>query len=86
MATTYTHIFDLAKEAEPPADGILSRTLFQDERVKVVLFGFSAAQELSAIWPLGKFWVFGRCDSRAIPTAACLAPWKQRSLRSSWSC
>ena len=24
--TTYTHILDLAKEAEPPADGILSRT------------------------------------------------------------
>jgi hypothetical protein len=27
--TTYTHILDLAKEAEPPADGILSRTIFQ---------------------------------------------------------
>ena len=30
--TTYTHILDLAKEAEPPADGILSRTVFQDVR------------------------------------------------------
>jgi quercetin dioxygenase-like cupin family protein len=47
MATGYTHVLDLAKEAEPPADGILSRTLFQDDRVKVVLFGFSVAQELS---------------------------------------
>ena len=26
MTTSYTHILDLAKEAEPPADGILSRT------------------------------------------------------------
>ena len=31
--TSYTHILDLAKEAEPPADGILSRTIYQDDRV-----------------------------------------------------
>ena len=30
--TTYTHILDLAKEAEPPADGILSRAIFQDDK------------------------------------------------------
>jgi quercetin dioxygenase-like cupin family protein len=30
-----------------PQDGILSRTLFQDEHVKVVLFGYAAGQELS---------------------------------------
>ena len=30
-----------------PADGTLSRTIYQDERLKVVLFGFSAGQELS---------------------------------------
>ena len=40
MTTTYSHILDLAKEAEPPADGILSRTIFQDDQVKVVIFGF----------------------------------------------
>jgi quercetin dioxygenase-like cupin family protein len=45
--TTYTHILDLAKEAEPPADGILSRTIFQDEQIKAVLFGFGKGQELS---------------------------------------
>lgn len=45
--TTYTHILDLAKEAEPPADGILSRTIYQDDRLKVVLFGFGLDQELS---------------------------------------
>ena len=40
MTTTYTHILDLAKAVEPPADGILSRTVFQDDRVKAVVFGF----------------------------------------------
>lgn len=39
--TTYTHILDLAKEAELPADGIFSRTVFQDDRLKVVVFGFA---------------------------------------------
>lgn len=45
--TPYTHILDLAKEAEPPADGILSRTIFQDEKIKAVAFGFGQNQELS---------------------------------------
>lgn len=44
---TYTHILDLAKEAEPPADGILSRTIFQDDKIKAVVFGFAQGQELS---------------------------------------
>jgi quercetin dioxygenase-like cupin family protein len=47
MSTSYTHVLDLAQEASPPADGILSRTLFQDDRIKVVVFGFGAGQELS---------------------------------------
>jgi quercetin dioxygenase-like cupin family protein len=47
MTTTYTHIFDLANEAEPPADGILSRTIFQSDRIKAVVFGFAQGQELS---------------------------------------
>lgn len=45
--TSYTHILDLAKEAEPPADGILSRTIFQDDQLKAVVFGFGQGQELS---------------------------------------
>ena len=45
--TTYTHILDVAKESEPPADGILSRTVFQDDRIKAVVFGFGQGQELS---------------------------------------
>jgi quercetin dioxygenase-like cupin family protein len=47
MTQTYTHILDLAREAEPPADGILSRTVFQDDRLKAVVFGFGQGQELS---------------------------------------
>jgi quercetin dioxygenase-like cupin family protein len=47
MTTNYTHILDLAKEAEPPADGILSRTIYQDDQIKAVVFGFGQGQELS---------------------------------------
>jgi quercetin dioxygenase-like cupin family protein len=47
MATTYTIISDLAKEAQPPANGILSRTLYNDDRIKAVLFGFGQGEELS---------------------------------------
>jgi quercetin dioxygenase-like cupin family protein len=45
--TSYTHILDLAKEAEPPADGILSRPIHQDDKIKAVVFGFGQGQELS---------------------------------------
>ncbi len=45
--SAYTHVADLVKSLEPPADGTLSRTIYQDDSVKAVLFGFSAGQELS---------------------------------------
>ena len=48
MTTAYTHILDLAKEAEPPADGILSRTILQDDQVKAVIFGFGCGGQRSA--------------------------------------
>jgi len=47
MTTTYTHFSDLAKEVQPPDKGILSRTLFSDDRLKVVLFSFAEGEELS---------------------------------------
>ncbi len=47
MTTTYTHFSDLAKEVQPPDKGILSRTLYSDDRLKVVLFGFGQGEELS---------------------------------------
>jgi quercetin dioxygenase-like cupin family protein len=47
MTTTYTHFSDLAKEARPPDQGTLSRTLFSDDRLKAVAFGFAQGEELS---------------------------------------
>ena len=47
MSQTYTRIVDLAKEVEPPDDGILTRTLFNDDDVKAVIFGFGKGEELS---------------------------------------
>ena len=47
MTTTYTHISDLAKEVQPPDKGILSRTLYNDDRIKAVVFGFGQGEELS---------------------------------------
>jgi quercetin dioxygenase-like cupin family protein len=47
MTPSYTHISDLAKEAQPPDKGILSRTLYNDDRLKAVLFGFAQGEELS---------------------------------------
>ena len=47
MSQSYTHVIDLAKEAEPPKDGILTRTLFNNDDVKAVMFGFGQGEELS---------------------------------------
>jgi quercetin dioxygenase-like cupin family protein len=47
MTNPYTSFTDIAAEVEPPADGTLSRTLLNDDSLKVVLFGFATGQELS---------------------------------------
>ena len=47
MANGYTLFLDLAKEVQPPGKGILSRTLFNDDRLKAVAFGFAQGEELS---------------------------------------
>ena len=47
MSSNFTHIADLAKEVEPPDDGILTRTLFNHDHVKAVIFGFGKGEELS---------------------------------------
>jgi quercetin dioxygenase-like cupin family protein len=47
MTTRYTHFSDLAKEVQPPDKGILSRTLYNDDRLKAVAFGFAQGEELS---------------------------------------
>lgn len=45
---TYIYIEDLAAHAQVPESGILSRTIQNDERTKVIVFGFAPGQELSA--------------------------------------
>jgi quercetin dioxygenase-like cupin family protein len=45
--TPYTHFNDLAKEVQSPEKGILSRTLYNDNRLKAVIFGFGQGEELS---------------------------------------
>jgi quercetin dioxygenase-like cupin family protein len=47
MTADYTLICDLAKETQPPPSGILSRTLYNDNRIKAVIFGFGQGEELS---------------------------------------
>jgi quercetin dioxygenase-like cupin family protein len=48
MAENYAFVADLCKEiGEIPKDGILSRTIYSDNQVKAVLFGFDQGQELS---------------------------------------
>ena len=47
MTNIYAHILDVVNEAEPPADSILSRTIFQDDFVKAVVFGFRTRGVLS---------------------------------------
>lgn len=48
MDQNFTFFADLAAEVAVPPDGILSRTIHNDERLRVVLFAFSQGQELSA--------------------------------------
>ena len=47
MNDQYTHIVDVAKEATPPEHGILSHTVFQNDSVKAVVFGFGQGDEMS---------------------------------------
>jgi quercetin dioxygenase-like cupin family protein len=48
MSETYTFYPDLDAEVRIPENGILSRTLHNDDSLKVVIFGFAPGQELSA--------------------------------------
>ncbi|GIW47917.1 MAG: cupin [Deltaproteobacteria bacterium] len=48
MNQSYAYIQDILKEVgEIRENSIVSRTIYNDERVKVVLFSFSKGQELS---------------------------------------
>jgi quercetin dioxygenase-like cupin family protein len=43
----YTFMSDLGALVEAPADSIVSRTIYKDDRIKAVLFAFARGQELS---------------------------------------
>jgi len=48
MGPKYTILSDLGDEIpNVPSDSIISRTIFSDDQVKAVLFGFAPGQELS---------------------------------------
>jgi len=48
MNTNYTYIADLSKELRDiPTGSIISYTLYNDNHLKAVLFGFAPGQELS---------------------------------------
>jgi quercetin dioxygenase-like cupin family protein len=77
MDATYKLFADLVSEIAPPVDGTLSRTIFHDDRLKAVLFGFAAGQELSehtASTPAIMHFLSGEADvtlgEDAVPAAA----------------
>ncbi len=48
MSQAHTYFADLIREmGEVAPDSIVSRTLYSDEALKVILFGFAPGQELS---------------------------------------
>lgn len=48
MSEPYFYVENAAELVkEIPADSIISRTFYEDERMKVILFGFAPGQELS---------------------------------------
>lgn len=47
MNPAYSFLKDLMKEIQAPDKGILSRTIFNSDRLKAVLFSFAAGEELS---------------------------------------
>lgn len=67
MSDAYTYIDDLAGEVQVPENGILSRTLQNDDRTKVIVFGFAPGQELSAHtapFPATLYFVKGQAELR----------------------
>jgi quercetin dioxygenase-like cupin family protein len=48
MEKPYAFVENLVGEVQIPKNGILSRTLYNDDRTKAIVFGFDSGQELSA--------------------------------------
>lgn len=47
MSDNATFFTDIAAEVEIPPNGTLSRVLYKDERLRLVVFAFDAGQELT---------------------------------------
>lgn len=47
LVAAYSHLADLSQSVDIPSDGTLSRTIYSDASIKVVIFGFDTGQELS---------------------------------------
>ena len=66
MNSSYTFVADLRQQIpDIPADSIISRTLYNTDEVKVILFAFAAGQELSehtAATPAMLYFVQGDAD------------------------
>lgn len=77
MTAAYTLHTDLDRPLNLPAEGTLSRTLHQDERLKIVLFNFCAGQELSehtAATPAIMHFLAGEADVTLGADAVAAAP------------
>ncbi len=48
MSSNYAFYSSLEAETPIPENGILSRTLYNDDHLKLLVFGFAPGQELSA--------------------------------------
>jgi len=48
MTDNATIFTDMAAEVEVPADGTLSRVIYKDDRLRLVVFAFDTGQELTA--------------------------------------
>jgi len=47
MPANYTYVPDLLKEARIPEAGCLSRTLHNDDEVRILIYGFAIGEELA---------------------------------------
>jgi hypothetical protein len=88
MTLPYSHFSDLAQGVQPPDKGILSRTLYNDDRFKVVLVGIANGEELSLARIVGRLptaaTLIGRqLDLVAVPVSGRAGPARRSSASNS---
>ncbi len=70
MNDLYTYLDDLKAHVQVPENGILSRTIQNDDRTKIIVFGFAPGQELSAHtapYPATIYFVKGEAELKLGP-------------------